>query len=161
MEKVLDQLDLPKSPTSPAPMTEHEASHTATPTTPHPIDREERHTGPFEEEVLLPDSELQDGLIFRAGESKETESDEERTPSQDDVFRVDWICTDHLPYSRTGYIRNPWNHDRQVKFSGDGHELEPGTGQQIIDEWQRFMAEVRAGDRGLPRRRQTASSHSG
>ncbi|KAL0568100.1 Rho guanine nucleotide exchange factor [Marasmius crinis-equi] len=102
----------------------------------------------FEEEVSLPDPELQDGLIVRTEEPKETESDEGRTPSQDDGFRVDWICTDRLPYSRTGHILNSRNRDRQVNLSEDDREVEPSTGQQIIDEWQRFIAEVRAGDRG-------------
>ncbi|KAL0060009.1 hypothetical protein AAF712_013187 [Marasmius tenuissimus] len=68
-----------------------------------------------------------------------------RKTSSHGELTVDWICTDHLPYSRTRHIRNPWDHDREVKFSDDGHELEPGIGQQLIDEWQRYIVEQRAG----------------
>ncbi|KAL0058745.1 hypothetical protein AAF712_014553 [Marasmius tenuissimus] len=77
-----------------------------------------------------------------------------------DEFTVEWICTDRLPYSRTRHIRNPWNDDREVRLSNDGHELEPGVGQQLIDEWQRYVVERRAGGRGFLRRRQAESSAS-
>ncbi|KAK1236023.1 hypothetical protein PQX77_000737 [Marasmius sp. AFHP31] len=72
-------------------------------------------------------------------------------------FDLEWICTEHLPYTRAFHLRNPWNHSREVRASRDGHELEPGVGQQLVDEWQRYVAEQRAGDRGLPRRRETGS----
>lgn len=53
-------------------------------------------------------------------------------------FPVEWICTDRLPFFRTRHLRNPWNKDREVKVSRDGTELEPGVGQQLIDEWQKL-----------------------
>ena len=69
---------------------------------------------------------------------------EGRTMSDDAVgsawdlpFRVQWIRTDPLPFSRTRHIRNPWNHGREVKVSRDGTELEPNVGQQLLDEWDK------------------------
>jgi hypothetical protein len=50
-------------------------------------------------------------------------------------FRVDWICTDHLSFSRTKHLRNPWNHGREVKISRDGTELEPSIGRKLLEEW--------------------------
>lgn len=58
-----------------------------------------------------------------------------------DSFRVDWICTERLPFFRTKHLRNSWNHDREIKVSRDGTELEPGVGQQLLDEWQKYVKE--------------------
>jgi hypothetical protein len=52
-------------------------------------------------------------------------------------FCVDWIRTDHLSFSRTKYLRNPWNHGREVKISRDGTELEPSVGRQLLEEWDK------------------------
>lgn len=52
-------------------------------------------------------------------------------------FRVDWIRTDHLSFSRTRRLRNPWNHGREVKISRDGTELEPSIGRQLLEEWDK------------------------
>jgi hypothetical protein len=52
-------------------------------------------------------------------------------------FRLQWIKTERLPFYRTRHLRNPWNHDREVKVSRDGTELEPGVGQALLDEWDR------------------------
>ncbi|KAI0295676.1 YT521-B-like domain-containing protein [Multifurca ochricompacta] len=52
-------------------------------------------------------------------------------------FRVEWIRTERLPFYRTRHLRNPWNHDREVKVSRDGTELEPSIGQQLLEEWDR------------------------
>lgn len=52
-------------------------------------------------------------------------------------FRVDWIRTDHVPFSRTKHLRNPWNHGREVKISRDGTELEPSIGRQLLEEWNK------------------------
>ncbi|KAG8867825.1 hypothetical protein FRC20_004770 [Serendipita sp. 405] len=52
-------------------------------------------------------------------------------------FKVKWIQTKPLPFSRTRHLRNPWNHDREVKVSRDGTELEPTVGQKLIEEWDR------------------------
>lgn len=52
-------------------------------------------------------------------------------------FPVDWIHTDHLSFSRTKHLRNPWNHGREVKISRDGTELEPSIGRQLLEEWNK------------------------
>jgi hypothetical protein len=52
-------------------------------------------------------------------------------------FRVDWIRTDHLSFSRVKHLRNPWNHGREVKISRDGTELEPSIGQQLLEGWEK------------------------
>ncbi|KAK7441830.1 hypothetical protein VKT23_016491 [Stygiomarasmius scandens] len=61
-------------------------------------------------------------------------------------FRVEWICTERLPFYRTRHIRNPWNHDREVKVSRDGTELEPGVGQMLLDEWHKLAEEKEQGE---------------
>ena len=55
-----------------------------------------------------------------------------------DCFAVEWISTRKLPFNRTRHIRNPWNHDREVKVSRDGTELEPTVGQKLLDEWDKL-----------------------
>ncbi|KAK1231149.1 hypothetical protein PQX77_005740 [Marasmius sp. AFHP31] len=131
-----------------------------------------------------PDQLSLDGVIDKLGSLQASRNDDdpwgqsggdvtERTPEVElggsmtvgngplpDEFKIEWLCTERLPHTRTRHIRNPWNRDREVGFSGDGRELEPGVGQQLIDEWQRYLVEQRAGDRGLLRRRQTGSSSS-
>lgn len=58
-----------------------------------------------------------------------------------DSFAVEWLCTDRVSFNRTRHLRNPWNHDKEVKVSRDGTELEPTIGQQLLDEWPRLAAE--------------------
>jgi hypothetical protein len=52
-------------------------------------------------------------------------------------FRIEWIRTTRLPFHRTKHLRNPWNHDREIKVSRDGTELEPSVGQALLEEWDR------------------------
>lgn len=52
-------------------------------------------------------------------------------------FKIEWVRTTRLPFHRTRNLRNPWNHDREVKVSRDGTELEPTVGQRLLDEWDR------------------------
>ncbi|OAX32687.1 hypothetical protein K503DRAFT_701659 [Rhizopogon vinicolor AM-OR11-026] len=56
------------------------------------------------------------------------------------AFKVEWLCTDRLPFHRIRHLRNPWNHDREIKVSRDGTELEPGVGQQLVEQWQTLAA---------------------
>ncbi|EKM51570.1 uncharacterized protein PHACADRAFT_101811 [Phanerochaete carnosa HHB-10118-sp] len=58
-------------------------------------------------------------------------------PVWGESFQVEWIRTDSLPFYRTRHLRNPWNHDREVKVSRDGTELEPSVGQALLDEWDK------------------------
>ena len=55
-----------------------------------------------------------------------------------DCFKVEWISTEKVPFIRTRQFRNPWNHDREVKVSRDGTELEPTVGQRLLDEWDKL-----------------------
>ncbi|PPR07752.1 hypothetical protein CVT24_003702 [Panaeolus cyanescens] len=55
-----------------------------------------------------------------------------------DCFSVEWVTTNRLPFHRTRHLRNPWNHDREVKVSRDGTELEPSVGQRLVDEWEKL-----------------------
>jgi YT521-B-like domain len=72
-------------------------------------------------------------------------------------FCVKWIRTEHLSFSRTQHLRNPWNHGRKVQVSRDGTELEPSIGQQLLEEWDRpqsSLVNVSApSSRTTPRRR--------
>ncbi|KAJ3880137.1 YT521-B-like domain-containing protein [Lentinula edodes] len=54
-------------------------------------------------------------------------------------FKVEWLCTDRLPFFRTRHLRNPWNHDREVKVSRDGTEIEPSVGEQLLQEWSKLV----------------------
>ncbi|KAJ4482431.1 YT521-B-like domain-containing protein [Lentinula aciculospora] len=58
-------------------------------------------------------------------------------------FKIEWMCTDRLPFFRTRHLRNPWNHDREVKVSRDGTELEPSVGEQLLQEWSKLVEEGR------------------
>lgn len=66
-----------------------------------------------------------------------------------DCFKIEWICTEKLPFYRIRHLRNPWNHEREVKVSRDGTELEPMVGQRLLDEW-RDLAELPAVGPGKP-----------
>jgi len=62
----------------------------------------------------------------------------EREETWGESFKVGWLCTQKLPFNRTRHLRNPWNHDREVKVSRDGTELEPTVGQRLLEEWTRL-----------------------
>lgn len=63
----------------------------------------------------------------------------EELPTWGEPFRLQWIKTESLPFYRTRHLRNPWNHDREIKVSRDGTELEPSVGQALLDEWDRIV----------------------
>ncbi len=52
-------------------------------------------------------------------------------------FKIEWVRVQRLPFYRTRHLRNPWNHDREVKVSRDGTELDPTVGQALLEEWDR------------------------
>ncbi|KAF7364719.1 hypothetical protein MVEN_00341700 [Mycena venus] len=60
-------------------------------------------------------------------------------------FKLQWLCTDRLPFLRTRHIRNPWNHDREIKVSRDGTEIEPTVGQALLEEWRLYLASEAGG----------------
>ncbi|KAH7924518.1 hypothetical protein BV22DRAFT_1013117 [Leucogyrophana mollusca] len=59
-----------------------------------------------------------------------------RDVSWGETFKIEWICTQRLPFYQTRHLRNAWNHEREIKVSRDGTELEPGVGQQLLEEWK-------------------------
>jgi len=83
-----------------------------------------------------------------------------RDESWGESFKIEWLSTKRLPFYRTRHIRNPWNHEREVKVSRDGTELEPSVGQQLIDEWEQLADTA---DSTMPDgvTRQSASSKRG
>jgi len=82
-------------------------------------------------------------------------------PAWGEPFKVQWIRTNRLPFFRTRHLRNPWNHDREVKVSRDGTELEPSVGQALLEEWDRPASPTSrspSGDRRPGTRTSTAAS---
>ncbi|KAF9066456.1 YT521-B-like domain-containing protein [Rhodocollybia butyracea] len=75
-------------------------------------------------------------------EEREEQSDE-KGDTWGESFKIEWICTERLPFHRTRHLRNPWNHDREVKVSRDGTELEPSVGEQLLEEWGKMVEEGR------------------
>ncbi|ESK86932.1 yt521-b-like splicing protein [Moniliophthora roreri MCA 2997] len=98
---------------------------------------------------IHPDGEMKTGARSSSrglqgegsGKGKGQAKDASKEDTWGESFKVDWICVERLPFYRTRHIRNPWNHDREIKVSRDGTELEPGVGQQLLDEWEKFVAE--------------------
>ncbi|KAJ8080064.1 hypothetical protein PM082_016891 [Marasmius tenuissimus] len=180
------ELSIPESPTSPQPIDDDETPQAPTPkvryieerhTAPGELgDQHEKWSMPIIPYQFSLDAAMEklvgslhaiyyeDNLLDHSDDATESSSASEGSAASCVVdgpltveFDLEWICTERLPYSRTFHLRNPWDHSREVRASKDGHELEPGVGQQLIDEWQRYAAERRAGPRGLPRRRGTGS----
>jgi hypothetical protein len=71
-----------------------------------------------------------------------TEKRAEELPTWGEPFQLQWIKTERLPFYRTRHLRNPWNHDREVKVSRDGTELEPSVGEALLEEWDREVGEA-------------------
>jgi len=71
-----------------------------------------------------------------------TDNEAPTSPAQRDgwgsTFPIEWLRTDRLSFQRTRHLRNPWNHDREVKVSRDGTELEPSIGEALLAEWERL-----------------------
>ncbi|KAG1727739.1 YT521-B-like domain-containing protein [Suillus lakei] len=70
--------------------------------------------------------------------TKNAGNDEQQAWGQ--AFKVEWLCTDRLPFYSTRHLRNPWNQDREIKVSRDGTEVEPGVGQQLLEQWRTLAA---------------------
>ncbi len=60
-------------------------------------------------------------------------------------FEVKWIRKERLPFAQLRHLRNPWNHNREVKVSRDGTELEPVVGRALLDEWDRVETSLPSG----------------
>lgn len=95
-----------------------------------PTENREKSAGQVDD--LVDDTEGQGGARKQEGVARE---------GWGESFKVQWLCTDRLPFYRTRHLRNPWNHDREIKVSRDGTELEPGVGQRLLDEWESMATE--------------------
>uniref|UniRef100_A0A671R0S7 YTH domain-containing family protein n=1 Tax=Sinocyclocheilus anshuiensis TaxID=1608454 RepID=A0A671R0S7_9TELE len=47
------------------------------------------------------------------------------------VFKIDWICRQELPFTKTAHLSNSWNEHKPVKIGRDGQEIEPDCGTQL------------------------------
>jgi YT521-B-like domain len=47
-------------------------------------------------------------------------------------FKIEWLSTEKLPFHRARGLRNPWNHNREVKIARDGTEIEPTVGWKLV-----------------------------
>ncbi|KAJ7301018.1 YT521-B-like domain-containing protein [Mycena albidolilacea] len=65
-------------------------------------------------------------------------------------FKLQWLCTDRLPFERTRHIRNPWNHNLQIKVSRDGTEIEPMMGQALLEEWRLYLVSKAGAQTPMP-----------
>ncbi|XP_073697034.1 3'-5' RNA helicase YTHDC2-like isoform X1 [Garra rufa] len=54
------------------------------------------------------------------------------------VFGVEWIRKESLPFQLTQQLLNPWNDNKRVQISRDAQELEPQTGSQLLQLWERI-----------------------
>ncbi|KAH0585839.1 hypothetical protein H2248_007130 [Termitomyces sp. 'cryptogamus'] len=75
-------------------------------------------------------SDAQEGAEGKGSTKKGEERDGWGEP-----FKIEWLSTERISFQKTRQIRNPWNHDREVKVSRDGTELEPGVGRKLIEDW--------------------------
>jgi hypothetical protein len=75
-------------------------------------------------------------------------------------FKVQWLCTDRLPFQRTRHIRNPWNHNRMIQVSRDGTEIEPMVGQALLEEWRLYLASEAGAQTSMPNGGDSASVRS-
>jgi hypothetical protein len=96
---------------------------------------------------------LVDGVIDDSSDDAEgqEEAGKREGPAREgwgESFKVEWLSTTRLPFYRTRHLRNPWNHDREIKVSRDGTELEPSVGQKLLDEWESMASEPPDADQG-------------
>lgn len=54
------------------------------------------------------------------------------------VFGVEWIRKESLPFHLTQQLLNPWNDNKRVQISRDAQEVEPQTGSQLLQLWERI-----------------------
>ncbi|RPD62268.1 hypothetical protein L226DRAFT_458757 [Lentinus tigrinus ALCF2SS1-7] len=97
------------------------------------------HTVAEEDERPQPDNTGKGKAVDRPGQDEVPSGQpQEDGPVWGESFKVEWVRTERLPFTRTRHLRNPWNHDREVKVSRDGTELEPSVGQALLEEWDKL-----------------------
>jgi len=50
-------------------------------------------------------------------------------------FKVQWITTNSVAFSRVRYLRNAWNHNMEIKRGRDGTEIDPAAGVRLLSEF--------------------------
>ena len=50
-------------------------------------------------------------------------------------FKIRWLSTRRLPFTRTRDLRNAKNGNKEVKIARDGTEIEPNVGYQLISRF--------------------------
>ncbi|RUS15309.1 YT521-B-like domain-containing protein [Endogone sp. FLAS-F59071] len=76
---------------------------------------------------------------------KDQATKERREKRWGNVFKVEWVKVQRLPFSQTRHLRNPWNNNREVKVSRDGTELETRVGERLLLEFWRAEQAVVGG----------------
>ncbi|XP_030640259.1 3'-5' RNA helicase YTHDC2 [Chanos chanos] len=66
------------------------------------------------------------------------------SPGLGGVFNVEWIRRESLPFQFSHQLLNPWNDNKKVQISRDGQELEPQTGGQLLQLWERIPGKQQA-----------------
>lgn len=118
----------PSSPSGPVPDGEEKASGSSRGSILEVVDEEEERRSGGETDLIE--------VVGEGGRQESTANAQE--PSWGDSFAVEWLSTERVPFHRTRHLRNPWNHDREVKVSRDGTELEPSVGRRLLDEWDKL-----------------------
>jgi hypothetical protein len=114
------------------------------PSSPRGLDLQERSSGSRRSSLLMAVVEEEKGDDEAQGETKEEGEEEGREDSWGESFKIEWLCMEKLPFHRTRHLRNQWNHDREVKVSRDGTELEPSVGKRLLEEWARLEVQPAA-----------------
>ncbi|KAG6902627.1 hypothetical protein C0995_014233 [Termitomyces sp. Mi166 len=86
-------------------------------------------------EAVAEETERGGNDVMKGGEGKGGVEKGEERDEWGEPFKLEWISTEKISFQKTRHIRNPWNHDREVKVSRDGTELEPSVGRKLIEEW--------------------------
>jgi hypothetical protein len=83
------------------------------------------------------------GTLFWEAALSDDENDTETIPGNGEsganrdsggkAFAIEWLSTTRLPFYRTRGLRNPWNHDREIKIARDGTEVEPRVGRRLLN----------------------------
>ncbi|CAA7269940.1 unnamed protein product [Cyclocybe aegerita] len=111
-----------------------------TPKTRHSLDDRLQVDMATRRDESSPESELDASAAPKTLRS--VEEPEATEDSWGNSFAVEWIRQERLPFPRTMHLRNPWNHEREVRVSRDGTELEPTVGQRLTEEWDALQNEA-------------------
>ncbi|KAG6877696.1 hypothetical protein C0993_005021 [Termitomyces sp. T159_Od127] len=106
------------------------------PTAPVRAMRSKRGDSPLE--VVVEEAEKTGDDATSAKDGSRGQGTIEKREKRDDwgeSFKLEWLSTEKISFQKTRHLRNPWNHNREVKVSRDGTELEPSVGRKLITDW--------------------------